>query len=141
MKAMILAAGPGTRLRPLTENISKCMVVIEGKPILEHNIDWLVRNQVTDIMINLNYLPETITRYFGDGSKWGARLTYSLEDEVLGTAGGVKKVSWFFDGPFIVWYGDNLSRCRLDALRKFHITKQGLVTMAVSYRPDVSQSG
>jgi NDP-sugar pyrophosphorylase family protein len=157
MKAMILAAGQGTRLRPLTERIPKCMVRIGGKPILEHTIEWLRRYGITEIIINLYHLPEAIRGYFGDGQRWGVQITYSLEDRPLGTAGGVKNVAWFlvvspvepFDGPFgsaqgrpfFVWYGDNLSTCRLDRLWEFHRVKGGIATIALYYRDDPSQSG
>jgi NDP-sugar pyrophosphorylase family protein len=156
MKAMILAAGQGTRLRPLTERIPKCMVPLGGKPLLEYNIEWLRRYGVTEIIINLYHLPEAIRGYFGDGQKWGVRITYSLEHKPLGTAGGVKNVEWFFDGPFgsavgepvepqgrpfFVWYGDNLSTCRLDRLWEFHKVKGGIATIALHHRDDPTQSG
>ena len=135
---MLLAAGRGTRLRPMTETVSKCMVEIAGKPVLEHNVEWLREFGVTDIVINLHYLPETVMNHFGDGSRFGVRITYSHEPELLGTAGAVKKVAAFFDAPFFVWYGDNLSTCRLDRLREFHEAKGGIAThcAASSRRPD-----
>jgi mannose-1-phosphate guanylyltransferase len=141
MKAMILAAGEGARLRPLTEYIPKCMVPINGKPILEYNIEWLRRFGIREVMINLYHLPKVITDYFGDGSRWGIKITYSIEKEVLGTAGGVKNVEWFFDGPFLIWYGDNLSTCNLSRLQTFHQAKGGVATMTLFYREDVSASG
>lgn len=141
MKAMILAAGHGTRLRPFTDGIPKCMLPIGGKPILERNIEWLRKYDVNEIIINLNYLPHTVTEYFGDGSKWGTKITYSLEKEILGTAGGVRNAAWFFDCQFILWYGDNLSHCDLDRLRQFHRAKGGVASIALYHRDDVSQSG
>jgi NDP-sugar pyrophosphorylase family protein len=141
MKAMLLAAGQGTRLRPLTERIPKCMVPVSGKPILEHTIQWLHRYGVSEIIINLYHLPEIIRAYFGDGQKWGVRITYSLEDSPLGTAGGVRNAAWFFEGPFFVWYGDNLSTCRLDCLWEFHQAKGGIATIALHYRDDPAASG
>ncbi len=140
-KAMLLAAGQGTRLRPLTENISKCMVPIAGKPMLERNVEWLKKFGVTDIIINLHYKPEAITNHFGDGDGFGVRITYSFEQELLGTAGAVKNVASFFDGPFFVWYGDNLSTCRLDHLWESHEAKGGVATIALHYREDPTQSG
>lgn len=140
-KAMLLAAGQGTRLRPLTENISKCMVPIAGKPMLEHNIEWLKKFGVTDIIINLHYKPEAITNHFGDGGGFGVRITYSFERELLGTAGAVKNVAPFFDTPFFVWYGDNLSTCRLDHLWESHRARGGVATIALHYREDPTQSG
>jgi len=142
MKAMLLAAGQGSRLRPLTDRIPKCMIPVGGKPILEHTIEWFARSGVTEIIVNLCSLPQVIMDYFGHGDRWGVRITYSLEEQSLGTAGGVKNAAWFFDdGPFLVWYGDNLSHCDLDRLYRFHCAKGGLATIALHHREDVSQSG
>ena len=138
---MILAAGRGTRLHPLTESIPKCMVPIGGKPVLEHTILWLRQYGVTGLMINLHHLPHVVRDYFGDGQKWGVNITYSVEEQALGTAGGVKNVDWFFDGPFFVWYGDNLSTCRLDHLCEFHQDKGGVATIVLHYREDPTASG
>jgi mannose-1-phosphate guanylyltransferase len=140
-KAILLAAGKGTRLRPLTDALSKCMVEIAGKPILEHNIERLKGYGITDIVINLHYQPESITAHFGDGSRFGVRLTYSFEPELLGTAGAVRKVAALFDAPFFVWYGDNLSDCRLDRLWQLHVARQGVATIALHQRDDPTQSG
>lgn len=141
MKAMILAAGLGTRLRPLTERIPKCMVPVGGKPVLEHTIEWLCRYEITDLVINLYHLPNVVIDYFGNGSRWEVNITYSIEDESLGTAGGVKNVGWFFDGPFFIWYGDNLSTCNLNQLYSFHEGKEGVATIALHYREDPTASG
>jgi len=138
---MILAAGAGTRLRPLTEHMPKCMVPIGGKPLLEHTIEWLHGYGVSEIAINLCYMPGAVTEHFGDGRRWGVRITYSLEDSALGTAGGVRKMAGFFDGPCLVWYADNLSRCRIDRLIEQHRGHAGLATIALFRRDDVSQSG
>jgi len=140
-RAMLLAAGMGTRLRPLTDTISKCMIPIKGKPLLEHNVDLLKKYGVTDLVINLHHLPATVTDHFGDGSEFGIRITYSVEPELLGTAGAVKNVEQFFDGPFFVWYGDNLSTCRLDRLWQAHQLKKAAATIALHYREDPTRSG
>jgi NDP-sugar pyrophosphorylase family protein len=141
LKAMILAAGYGTRLRPLTDRVPKCLVCVAGKPVLEHTIEWLVSFGVADIIINVSHLADVVMDGVGDGRRWGVRISYSIEDRPLGTAGGVKKASWFFDGPFLVWYGDNLSRCNLERLYGLHREKGGLATIGLHYRDDVSQSG
>lgn len=142
MKAMILAAGRGTRLRPLTEHVPKCMIPINGRPLLEYTIEWLRRYGVTHIAMNVCHLGDVIMAHFGDGSRWGVNITYSVEEEPLGTAGGVKNIEWFFDGgPFLVWYGDNLSTCRLHELLQFHEEKEGAATIALHYREDPTQSG
>jgi len=138
---MLLAAGLGTRLHPLTDTISKCMIPIAGKPLLEHNVGALRSYGVTDLVINLHHLPQTVMSHFGDGSGLGVRINYSVEPELLGTAGAVKKVEQFFDGPFFVWYGDNLSTCRLDRLWQFHQSKHAVATIALHYREDPTRSG
>ena len=138
---MILAAGFGTRLRPLTDRIPKCMVPVRGKPILERTVEWLRSSGISEIIINVSHLADKIMDHFGDGSRWCTHITYSIEDRPLGTAGGVKNASWFFDGPFLVWYGDNISECNIDRLCRFHRLNGGLATIAVHYREDVSQSG
>jgi NDP-sugar pyrophosphorylase family protein len=140
-KAMILAAGQGTRLRPLTDRVPKCMVPVGGRPVLGHIIEWLRRYGVTDIIINLHHLPQVVTDHFGDGSKWGMRITYSFEKKLLGTAGGVKNVEWFFSGPFFVWYGDTLNTCHLDRLFEYHQSKGGLATIALYHMEDPTSSG
>jgi NDP-sugar pyrophosphorylase family protein len=140
-KAMLLAAGRGTRLRPLTETISKCMVRVAGKPVLEHNLEWMRKFGVTDLIINVHHMPEAVKDHFGDGKRWGLHINYSDEQELLGTAGAVKKVADFFDAPFFVWYGDNLSTCRLDRLWEFHLKKGGVATIALHEREDPTQSG
>jgi NDP-sugar pyrophosphorylase family protein len=138
---MLLAAGEGTRLRPLTNTVPKCMLPIGGKPILERNIEWLCRHGATELVINLYYLPHVIQDYFGDGSRWGVHITYSLEPTILGTAGGVKWVSNLFSETFLVWYGDNLSTCDLSHLVDFHRAKGGVATIALYQREDVTHSG
>jgi mannose-1-phosphate guanylyltransferase len=110
MKAFILAAGLGTRLRPLTSDIPKVMVEVGGKKILERTIGQLKSAGVEDLTINTHYFPESLTNYFGNGSKWGVKTQYSFEPEILGTAGGLKKVEDYFknEKEFLVVYGDNV---------------------------------
>jgi NDP-sugar pyrophosphorylase family protein len=117
------------------------MVPVDGKPVLEYNIEWLRKCGVTELVINLFHLPEVVMGYFGDGSRWGVHITYSIEKEPLGTAGGVKNVEWFFDRLFFVWYGDNISKCDLQRLYRQHRAKGGLATIALHHREDVTQSG
>ena len=92
MKAFILAAGLGTRLRSLGLDMPKVMVPIGGKPLLEYHLELFKRQGIREFIVNLHYLPEKITDYFGDGSRFGVSITYSLEPELLGTAGAVKKM-------------------------------------------------
>jgi NDP-sugar pyrophosphorylase family protein len=140
-KAMLLTAGRGTRLSPLTETVPKCMVPLAGKPLLEHTIEYLRGYGVTELIVNLHYLPEVVPAYFGDGRRWGVHLTYAPEAELLGTAGSVKKMAAQLAEPFFVWYGDNLSTCRLDQLWQQHEAKGGVATIALYEREDPTQSG
>ncbi len=141
MKALLLAAGEGTRLRPLTDNMPKPMVPIAGRPILEHNIRLLAQYGVREIAINLHHRPDVIKNHFGDGSPFGVQLTYSDEPELLGTAGAVKKLESFFQDTFFVVYADNLIRCNLTRLLNFHHQHGGVATVALFHRDDVTQSG
>jgi NDP-sugar pyrophosphorylase family protein len=141
MKALLLAAGKGKRLRPLTENLPKPMIPIAGKPILEHSINFLARWGIREIAINLHHCPEVVMDHFGDGSRYGVSITYSYEPRLLGTAGAVKKLEHFFEGTFLVLYGDNLIDCNLNRLLLFHHEHQGIGTIVLHYREDVSQSG
>jgi len=141
-RAMLVAAGLGTRLRPLTDRVPKCMVPVAGRPLIEHTVRWLIGHGVTEIAINLHHLPEQVRAHFGDGSKFGGAIAYSEEPTLLGTAGAVKKMEAIFAGaPFFVWYGDNLSRCDLPALWRLHDQRGGLATMALHHRDDPTQSG
>jgi NDP-sugar pyrophosphorylase family protein len=121
MKAMILAAGKGTRLRPLTEDRLKPMLDVAGRPLLEHTIAWLRHYGITEIAINLHYRPDVVMNHFGDGSAFGVNVTYSVEEEILGTAGGVKRIASFLDDTFVLVYGDVLTDLDLKALVDFHV--------------------
>ena len=88
MKAMILAAGFGSRLKPLTLSLPKPMFPILNQPLLEHTLHFLSSQGIQDIIVNVHHLPEEIIDYFGDGSNFGVRLVFSIEEEILGTAGG-----------------------------------------------------
>jgi len=142
MKAVILAAGEGSRLRPLTERVPKPLLPVAGRPLLAHLIDLLQRHGVEEIAINLHHLPEAIPAYVGDGARFGVRATYSFEERLLGSAGGVKRMEAFFgEEPFFVLYGDVLTDLDLAALRAFHAACGGALTMAL-YRPqDISACG
>src|SRR5262249_13188001 len=97
IRAMVMAAGAGTRLRPLTEEIPKPMVPIANRPVLEYTIENLKRHGITEIILNLHNHPDLIRSHFGHGQKWGVRLDYSHEPRLMGTAGGVRKAGWFLE--------------------------------------------
>lgn len=137
VKAFILAAGLGTRLRPLGLDIPKVMVPIGGKPLLQHHFELLRQQGVREFIVNLHHLPEKITDYFGDGSRFGIHITYSHEPQLLGTAGAVKKKeAELRDGTFLVLYGDNLFRFELAPLLAFHREHGALATIALWESPE-----
>jgi len=131
MKAMILAAGEGRRLRPLTLTCPKPMLPIGNRPLLEHNILLLRSHGIREIAINLHYMPHVITDYFGNGIKWGVKLHYSLEETLLGSAGALKRVESFLDETFVVMYGDLFTLMRLEPIIERHQTLKAQVTVAV----------
>jgi NDP-sugar pyrophosphorylase family protein len=144
MKAVILAAGKGERLGPVTEKIPKPMIAVAGRPILEHNIVMCRKSGIKDILINLHHLPEIIKTYFGDGGDWGVNISYSFEPQLLGTAGTVSKFNDDLLGmPFYVIYGDNYfgPDFNLLDLRRFHEKNISEFTIVLSHLEDISQSG
>lgn len=141
MKAMILAAGEGTRLRPLTIDRPKPMLDLAGRPLIAHLIELLRRHGVTEIAVNLHHRPEALQSYLGDGSALGVHVTYSYEDTLLGTAGAVKKLASFFDETFFVLYGDVLTDMDLSALAAFHQRWRPLLTIALHGAEDPTRCG
>jgi len=131
MKALILAAGEGSRLRPLTLTRPKPMLPVGGKPLLEHIIQLLRRCGITSIAINLHYKPAVIPSYFEDGHLWGVEITYSLEETLLGSAGAAKRLQHYFDETFVVFYGDLYTEMDLSPLVGFHREKRAQITVAL----------
>lgn len=123
MKAIIMAGGQGTRLRPLTCTAPKPMAPVMNRPVMEHSILLLKKHGITDIGVTLQYLPEQIRSYFGDGSAFGVRLTYFLEETPLGTAGSVKNAGDFLDEDFLIISGDALTDVDLSAFMAYHKAK------------------
>ena len=141
-RAMILAAGQGTRLKPLTDRLPKPMVPIGGKPLLEHTIELLARSGVHEIAINLHAHADAIAGHFGDGSRFGVRITYAFEPRLLGTAGAVKALEAFFSGgPFFVVYGDVFTQIDPLKLMAEHRAHGALATIALRRPDDATQCG
>src|SRR5918996_4852278 len=101
MRAMVLAAGLGTRLRPITYEMPKPMAPVLNRPVMEHILRLLASHGFTEAIANLHWFPETIEGHFGDGSDFGIRLSYSHEERLLGTAGGVRNVAPFLGDSFL----------------------------------------
>jgi mannose-1-phosphate guanylyltransferase len=136
MKAMVLAAGLGTRLRPLTYEIPKPMVPVLDRPVMEHILDLLDKHSVDGVIANLHYFPDTIRGHFGE------RIEYRYEEELLGTAGGVRACADFFgDQPFLVISGDALTDIDLGALAARHRESGGIATLSVKKVPDTREFG
>ena len=133
MKAIILAGGRGERLKPLTDKLPKPMLKIAGKPVLEHIVDFFKKDGITDLIFSLYYLPGKITSYFGNGSKFGVRINYILEETgfPLGTAGAIVQAQKYIKNTFIVTYGDILRELDIgDMLRQYN-KDRALATLAV----------
>ena len=141
MKAVILVGGEGTRLRPLTYHVHKCMAPVLNRPFLEHMIYYLKEHGVDDIILALCYLPESIKTHFGDGSTFGVKLTYVLEDSPLGTAGAVKNTEKHLEGPFLVFNGDIFTDIDLGEMFSLHRDRGAKVTIALTPVEDPSAYG
>lgn len=142
MRALLLAAGRGTRLRPWTDHTPKCMVPVAGKPTLVRALEWLRRNGVTDVAINLHHRPARVTEHLGDGGRFGVRIHYSYESQLRGTAGALDACrQWLGQEPFLVLYADNIVGCELSALERTHRRNGATLTIALHRREDVRSSG
>lgn len=147
MKALILAAGKGTRLKHLTAQMPKPMLTVGDKPLLAHIINWLRGYGITQIAINLHHAPEQITNYFAEGQDYQVEITYSYEEELLGTAGAAKRLEWFLNEPFVVVYGDVFSNIDLGRLIAFHhehcllAQTQDVISLALYRVPNPTECG
>jgi mannose-1-phosphate guanylyltransferase/mannose-1-phosphate guanylyltransferase/phosphomannomutase len=139
---MILAAGLGTRLRPITYEIPKPMVPVLGTPVMAHIVELLRRHGFVEVIANLHHFPDAVRDHFGDGSDHGIELSYSYEEALLGTAGGVRNVAGFFgDESFLVISGDALTDIDLSAMRQAHESHDGIATLATRPVDDTSRYG
>ncbi|HEX6511864.1 MAG TPA: mannose-1-phosphate guanyltransferase [Chloroflexota bacterium] len=141
MKAVVMAGGEGSRLRPLTIGRPKPMVPIVGKPVMEHIIELLRAHGITDIVVTLQYLPAVIEDYFGDGSAFGVNLTYTVEDQPLGTAGSVKYAMRHLDETFLVISGDAITDFDLTQIIDFHRRREALATLTLYRVPNPLEYG
>jgi mannose-1-phosphate guanylyltransferase len=138
---MVLAAGLGTRLRPITYAMPKPMVPVLNRPVMEHIVRLLAGHGFDRAIANLHWFPETIEDHFGDGSGFGLELSYSREEQLLGTSGGVRNAAGFLGDSFLVISGDALTDIDLGAMRAFHESHDGVATLATKRVGDTSQFG
>jgi mannose-1-phosphate guanylyltransferase / phosphomannomutase len=142
MRAVLMAGGSGTRLRPLTCDLPKPMVPVLNRPIAEHIVNLLKRNQITEVIATLHYLPDTMRDYFQDGSEFGIEMTYSVEDEQpLGTAGCVKNIAELLDDTFLVISGDSITDFNLQAAIAYHKQKGAKATIVLTRVPNPVEFG
>lgn len=142
MKAMILAAGLGTRLRPLTNTIPKPLLPVGGTPLIVWNLLVLKRHGFHEVVINLHHLGPMIEQALGNGSKFGLRIIYSKEPMILGTGGGIKQAEPHFSGePVLVLNGDTLFELDLEALCSFHRARNAAATLVLREDPDAARWG
>src|SRR4030095_1867806 len=142
MKAMVLAAGVGSRLDPLTTGVPKPLVPVVNRPIMEIILELLKRHGVSEIVSNLHHLPDQLLRYFGDGSRLGLKLSFHHEEDLSGDAGGVRTCRAFLeDGTFLVLMGDLLTDADLTAIVAEHKKKGALAPIGLKAVDDVSQFG
>ena len=143
MKALLLAAGQGSRLGPLTAERPKPMVEIGGEPGVAHSLRWLRRQGVTDVAINLHHHPDVLRQFVGDGARFGVAVTYSLEPAILGTAGALRPLTEFFRGaaPFVVLYGDVLTDLDLAPVLQAHQAAGADATIVLTRVDDPTRAG
>jgi len=145
MKAMVLAAGLGTRLRPLTDSRPKALVEINGRTLLEITLTRLHEFGVTDVIVNVHHFADMVVEYLAAKQNFGMRIAISREDDLLlDTGGGLKKAAWFFledgrDEPFLLHNVDVISDIDLRSMVEFHRAQRALATLAVQQRPSSRQ--
>lgn len=135
MRALILAAGQGTRLGSLTREVPKPMLPVNGRPVLEYIVRWLAWHGIDEIAVNLFHAPDAIVDHFGDGSRFGVRIVYSREPQLLGTAGALRPLAHFLTRPFLLVYGDVLTDFDLRALVDYHFARGASLTLSLVRRP------
>ncbi len=142
MKAMLLAAGLGTRLKPFTDKHPKALATVNGRTLLEHNIRYLQRYGIFDVIVNVHHFAGQIEAAINEHQGFGSRITISDErDEVLETGGGLKKASWYFktEPAFVVMNTDVLTNLDLTAMIQYHNQEHAIATLALMDRPSSRQ--
>ena len=141
-RAMVLAAGFGKRLAPITHTTPKPLVPVAGRPLLDRLLEFLRAGGIEEVVINLHHLGHRIEEHVGDGRRFGLRVRYSPEDPILDTGGGIKNAETLLAGePFVVVNGDSLLEIRLRDLIEWHRTRGGVATLMVRPDPDAAGYG
>lgn len=141
-RAMILAAGRGRRLAPLTDSTPKPLVPVAGLPLIEHILGFLRAGGISDVVVNLHHLGHRIAATLGDGARFGLRIEYSWEDRILDTGGGIKRAEALLAGePFVVINGDSLLEIPLQDVVAYHRERGGVATMVLRADPEAARYG
>jgi mannose-1-phosphate guanylyltransferase/phosphomannomutase len=141
MKAVVMAGGEGSRLRPLTINRPKPMVPLVNKPVIVHILELLKKHGITQVVLTLQYMADVVQDYLGDGSSMGMEISYSIEEVPLGTAGSVKNAQKHLDDTFIVISGDAVTDFNLKAIVDYHQEKKSLATLVLYRVPNPLEYG
>jgi mannose-1-phosphate guanylyltransferase/phosphomannomutase len=141
MKAVVMAGGEGSRLRPLTINRPKPMVPLVNKPVIVHILELLKKHGITDVVLTLQYMADVVQDYLGDGSSMGMNISYSIEEVPLGTAGSVKNAQKYLDDTFIVISGDAVTDFDLKAIMDYHQAKKSMATLVLYRVPNPLEYG
>lgn len=142
MRAMILAAGFGTRMRPLTDTLPKALVPVAGRPLIEYTLLFVKSYGVEEVVLNLHHLGHLLRDALGDGSAYGLRITYSPEDPILDTGGGIKNAQPFLDDePFLVLNADTILDFNLTAFLAAHQQTHAIGTLLLRPNPDEEHYG
>lgn len=140
-KALIMAGGFGTRMQALTKNTAKPMLPLQGKPVLQHAIEFCKRNDIHEISISIHYFGDQIKKFCGDGKKFGVRIIYVEEKEPLGTAGALRLHKDWLDQPFLMLNADDLCAVDLKKMYAQHTKTSAYGTLALTQVQDPSQYG
>ncbi|MEK6590226.1 MAG: nucleotidyltransferase family protein [Nitrospinota bacterium] len=142
IKAMVLAAGYGNRMKPITDRLPKPLLPLHDKPVLHYLLKLLKKNGIDEVVINIHHLHTMITNTFGDGSSYGMKIYYSYEKEILGTAGGIKAAERFLsDGTFLVMNSDIIVDIDIQKVLEFHRKKGAFTTMVLREDQDADRYG
>jgi NDP-sugar pyrophosphorylase family protein len=140
-KAVILAGGKGTRLRPLTYEIPKALIPVHDRTLTEHQFDLLKRHGITSVIMAVGHMKDKVKHHFGDGSQFGMRISYVEEDKPMGTAGPLQLAKDVLKEPFLVANGDELKNLNLEQMYQVHRSNNALATIALTTVEDPSRYG
>jgi NDP-sugar pyrophosphorylase family protein len=139
--AVILAGGKGTRLKPITDKIPKALVEVNGKPIVQYNIELCKRYGIKNIILSIGHMADLITRYFGDGSEFGVNISYIKEEEPMGTAGPLRLLKQKLTETFVLMNGDEIKDINLIKMYRLHLEHYARATIALTTVEDPSAYG